>query len=104
MAQSQFGFNNDLGLALSRGLNLGEQFRAGQQRRTQEGLQQQFFQGGGLEAPDALQQAGKIGAEFQQQVAGQLGLIDKQTRQIKQDKLCGCMKGPLKSIPITLVP
>jgi len=84
---SQFGFNNNLGQALQQGLNLGNQFRQGQEQKRLQGLQQQFFAGGGLGSTDALQQAGNISADFQKQVAGQLGLIDERTGQVNQARL-----------------
>lgn len=84
---NQFGFNNNLGQALQQGLNLGEQFRANQQRRTQEGLEQQFFAGGGLGQANALQKAGDVGLEFQREVAKNLGVLDKRTGQVDQVKL-----------------
>jgi len=71
------------GGAVEQGLNLGEQFRQ-QQLATK---QQEFIQGGGLESPTAIQDAGRISIDFQKQVANELGLLDKRTGQINQARL-----------------
>jgi len=69
--------------ALSQGLNLGEQFR----QRELQTKQEEFLQGGGLQDPQALQKAGQISLDFQQQVANQLGLLDERTGKINQARL-----------------
>ena len=45
------------------------------------------MQGGGLQDPQALQNAAKLGLDFQQQVAQGLGLQDQRTGQINQARL-----------------
>ena len=71
------------GGALSQGINLGEQFRQ-QQLQNQ---QQEFLAGGGLQDPNAVENAGQISLDFQQQVADQLGLLDERTGKIDQARL-----------------
>jgi len=80
---NQFQLTPDIGGSLSRGFNLGEQFRAQQLQQKQ----QEFLAGGGLQDPQALQQSAKLGLDFQQQVATGLGLIDQRTGQIDQARL-----------------
>lgn len=71
------------GGAVEQGLNLGEQFR----QQQLAGKQQEFIEGGGLESPTAIQDAGKISLDFQKQVADQLGLLDKRTGEVNQARL-----------------
>ena len=86
ISANQFDFGPAVfapGGALERGLNIGEQFRQQQQER----LQQEFLEGGGLQDPAALQNAGEISLSFQRDVANQLGLLDKRTGQVNQARL-----------------
>lgn len=71
------------GGAVQSGINLGQQFRAQQLQAEQD----KFIQGGGLESPTAIQDAGRIGIDFQKQVANELGLLDKRTGQVNQARL-----------------
>ncbi len=80
---SQFNLTPDVTGSLQRGLNLGEQFR----QRQLQGKQEEFLEGGGLQDPNAVQNAAKFGLDFQQQVAKGLGLQDERTGQVNQARL-----------------
>lgn len=80
---NQFQLAPNIGGALQQGLSLGEQFR----QRQLQGEQQKFLQGGGLQDPNALQNAAKLGLDFQAKVAKGLGLQDERTGEIKQREL-----------------
>jgi len=83
---NQFQLSPDISGSLSRGLNLGEQFRNVQLKRKQE----EFLQGvdgRGVSDPNAIDNAAKLGLDFQKQVAAGLGLQDKRTGEINQKRL-----------------
>lgn len=80
---SQFNLTPDVLGQASRGLNLGEQFR----QQQLAGKQQEFLAGGGLQDPQALQNAAKLGLDFQANVAEGLGLIDTRTGKVDQARL-----------------
>jgi len=86
ISANQFNITPDLVGSASRGLNLGEQFRNVQLQREQE----EFLQGAGgqgASSPQALQNAAKLGLDFQKKFAAGLGLVDKRTGQIDQKRL-----------------
>jgi len=83
VSANQFNLTPNTRGVVSDVLNLGEQFRR-QQLQTE---QDKFLQGGGLQDPQALQNASRLGLQFQQQVAQGLGLQDQRTGQINQARL-----------------
>ena len=83
---NQFNLTPNIPGIIQGGLSLGEQFRA---KKLQE-QQDQFLQGvdgQGASSPQALQNAAKLGLDFQNKFAKGLGLVDKQTGQINQKRL-----------------
>jgi len=82
VSSNQFNLKSDPFGSLSRGMKLGEQFK--QQQLANK--QQEFLEGGGLSSPTAIQDAGKIGIDFQNKVANQLEMIDRRTGNIDQRK------------------
>ena len=83
VSANQFNLTPDIVGSASRGLNVGEQFRAQQLQQKQ----QEFLERGAAQQPGAVQAAGKLGLDFQQQIAESLGVIDKRTKQVDQVKL-----------------
>ena len=83
VTSNQFQGVPDVVGSLSRGMNVGDQFRQNQLQKAQS----QFLEGGGMQSPTGLQDSAKFGLDFQSKVAEGLGLIDKQTKQIDQSRL-----------------
>jgi len=83
VSANQFNLTPNVGGAIKQGLNLGEQFKSIQLKNKQ----QEFLEGGGLQDPNALQNAAKLGLDFQSQIAKGLGLQDDRTGQIDAARL-----------------
>jgi hypothetical protein len=82
VSANQFNLGVDPVGSISRGMSLGDQFRAMQLKKKQE----EFLEKGGLEHPMAAQQAGRLGLDFQAKVFRNLGIADARTGQIDKKK------------------
>ncbi len=80
---NQFQLVPQVGKSLSSGLQLGDQFRAQRLKNAQE----DFLADGGLEDPEAMKNAAKLGLDFQAKVAKGLGLMDDRTGGIDKKRL-----------------
>jgi hypothetical protein len=83
VSANQFNLGFDAPGVIKSGVEIGEQFRLQELQKKQT----QFIEGGGLESPTAIQDAGRISIDFQKQVANELGLLDQRTGQIDQVRL-----------------
>lgn len=104
VTSNQYQLTPNTSGAIAQGYNLGQtirsNFNAQQAQNRQLGqqqAQQQFLGSGGLEQPNALQEAGKLGLDFQNQVAKSLGLIDQRTGQVDEQRLFKAAKFALQT-------